>query len=140
MGVWLFACVGVFLARERGLACVWVAWINGKGGGERGPVSEGGEGACQRWFPLLLFFSSLLWSGWRVSNPLPSPWGGGVSSAELRCIERGARPAFVGCVFFVWAPSYWSPGVSRVSWSASALASKCCACALAGRERGESSL
>lgn len=109
-----------------------------RGGG--GLSAKGGEGACQRWFPLLLFFSSLLWSGWRVSNPLPSPWGGGVSSAELRCIERGARPAFVGCVFFVWVPSYWSPGVSRVSWSASALASKCCACALAGRERGESSL
>lgn len=45
--VWLLACVGVLLARERGLACVRVAWINEKGEG---------EGTCQRWFPLPLFF------------------------------------------------------------------------------------
>ena len=38
--VWLLACVGVLLARERGLACVRVAWINEKGR-EREPVSVG---------------------------------------------------------------------------------------------------
>ena len=35
--------------------CVWVAWINGKGGGE-GPVSEGGRGPVSVGFLSFSFF------------------------------------------------------------------------------------
>ena len=104
-GVW-------FRARERGLVCAGrVDKWEGRG---REPVSVGS---------LSLSFFLLLWGGWRVLNPLPPPWGGGVPSDVLRRIKRG-RGLRSWAVLLCLSAAVLVSRVPYVSWSASALASK----------------
>ena len=67
--------------------CVWVAWINGKGG----------RGSLLVLVPSPSLFL-LLWSGWRVSNPLPPPWEGGAHPVEL---HPQCAPRLFACVCFL---------------------------------------